>query len=235
MNVKLFGGFLRMLDFGITAKDKMEDYNTKFLNELVPGEEISGEIVIGEFKTLPMGKREVAEFYVVITDLKNRTKWVCEFITPYYPETDNIYGENGGLLYNFIDSLNHVINNTPKNWMQNYSVNFNKFRKTVNESVSIVTVKAVQPVNPDAKSVNLEVLNAKFKSESKYRAPVSIYDLAEEDPIILMAYAHLRNKGDRITVKNIVFELKALFDDKIITENAYKTALKELKTVQENS
>jgi hypothetical protein len=224
-----------MLDLGITAKEKTEDYNTKFLNELVPGEEISGEIVIGEFRTSPMGKREVAEFYVIITDPENRMKWVCEFITPYYPETDNIYGENGGLFYNFVDSLNNVVNQTPKNWQENYSVNFNKFRKTVNEYVSIVTVKAIQPVNPDAKSVNLQVTGAKIKTESKTRAPVSIYDIAEENPIVLMAYSHLRNKGDRITVKNIAFELKALFDDKIITENAYKTALKELKTVQDNS
>jgi hypothetical protein len=224
-----------MLDFGITAQEKMQDYKTKFLNELVPGEEISGEIVIGEFKTLPMGKREVAEFYVVITDHKNRIKWVCEFITHYYPETDNIYGENGGVFYNFIDSLNHVINNKPKNWQENYSVNFNKFRKTVNEYVSNVTVKAVQPVNPDAKNVNLEVIDAKLHTKSKPHALISIWDIAEEDPIILMAYTHLRNKGDRITVKNIKFELKALFDGKNITENAYNTALKELKTVKDNS
>jgi len=123
-----------MLDFGIANKEKLEDYETKFLNELVPGEEITGEIVIGEFKTLPMGKREVAEFYVVITDHKNRLKWVCEFTTPYYLETDNIYGENGGLFYNFIDSLNHEVNKTPKDWQENYSVNFNKFRKTVNDT-----------------------------------------------------------------------------------------------------
>jgi hypothetical protein len=224
-----------MLDFGITTKEKMEDYNTKFLNELLPGEEITGEIVIGEFKTLPMGKREVAEFYVVITDHKNRLKWVCEFTTPYYPETDNIYGESGGLFYNFIDSLNHVVNNIPKNWQENYSVNFNKFRKTVNENVSNVTVKAVQPINPDAKTVNLEVIYTKLKPEPKSSLPVSIYDIAEEDPIILMAYAQLRNKGDRITVKNIRFELKTLFDDKKITEKAYNTAIKELKTVKNNS
>lgn len=224
-----------MLDFGITTKEKMEDYTTKFLNELLPGEEITGEIVIGEFKTLPMGKREVAEFYVVITDHKNRLKWVCEFTTPYYPETDNIYGESGGLFYNFIDSLNHVVNNIPKNWQENYSVNFNKLRKTVNENVSNVTVKAVQPINPDAKTVNLEVIYAKLKPEPKSSHPVSIYDIAEEDPIILMAYAQLRNKGDRITVKNIRFELKTLFDDKKITEKAYNTAIKELKTVKNNS
>ena len=102
-----------MLDFGITAQEKMEDYDTKFLNELIPDEEISGEIVMGDFKALPMGGREVAEFYLIITDHGNRKKWVCEFITPYYPETDNIYGENGGLFYTFIDSLNHVVNQTP--------------------------------------------------------------------------------------------------------------------------
>ena len=66
MGVTLF-----MLDFGIIAEEETEDYTTKFLNELVPGEEISGVVVVGEFKTLPMGKREVAEFYVIITDHKN--------------------------------------------------------------------------------------------------------------------------------------------------------------------
>ncbi|MDP3066280.1 MAG: hypothetical protein Q8N08_06010 [Methanobacteriaceae archaeon] len=224
-----------MLDFGITAQGKMEDYRTKFLNELVPGEELSGEIVIGEFKTLPMGKREVAEFYVVITDHQNRAKWVCEFTTPYFPETDNIYGKNGGLFYTFVDSLNHVVNHTSKNLQENYSVNFNHFRKTVNEHVSHVTVKAVAPVNPDVKSVYLQFIDAQFTTESKPHTPVSIYDLAEENPIILLAYTHLRNKGERRTVKNIRFELKTLFDDKIITEQAYHAALNELKIIKDNS
>ncbi|MDO9044588.1 MAG: hypothetical protein Q7U35_04700 [Methanobacteriaceae archaeon] len=222
-----------MLDFGITVQEKKEDYNTKFLNELVVGEEISGEIVIGEFKALPMGKREVAEFYVIITDHGNRKKWVCEFITSYYPETDNIYGENDGVFYNFLDSLNHMVNNTPKNWQDNYSVNFHQFRKTVNNNVSLVTVKTVQSPNADAKTVNLEVIDVTINKKSKAPDSVSIYDLTEENPIILTAYAHLRNKGDIITVKNIRFELKTLFDDKNITEQAYKSALKELKTIKD--
>ena len=220
-----------MLDFGIIAEEETADYTTKFLTELVPGEEISGEIVIGEFKTLPMGKREVAEFYVIITDHKNREKWVCEFTTPYHPETDNINGEKGGLFYTFIDSLTHVINKTPEIWKDNYSVNFNQFRKTVNEYITNVTIKTVPPVNTDAKSVNLEIIDAEYKTESKKKVPVTIYDLAEEDPIILMGYARLRSKGDRITVKNISFELKSLLDDVKITEDAYRQALKKLKTV----
>ena len=222
-----------MLDFGLTLNKNMTDYETKFLDKLKPGDEITGEIIVGEFKTVPMGKREVAEFYIIITDLKNRVKWVCEFTTPYYPETDNIYGENGGVFYNLIDSLNHVVNKTPINWKENYSVNFSRFRKTVNESVSSVTVKALQSDNSDAKTVNLQVINATIITDPEIPPPISIYDLAEEDPIILMAYAGLRNKGDRITVKNITFELKGLYDDKNITKHAYQTALRELKKVKD--
>jgi hypothetical protein len=224
-----------MLDLGITAQEKMEDYTTTSLKELVPGDEISGEIVVGEFKKVPMGKREVAEFYIVLTDHENRAKWVCEFITPYSPETDNIYGENDGLFYTFIDSLNHVVNNTPENWQENYSVNFNKFRNRVNEYISHVTVKAVQPVNSSDTTVNLLVLSAEVTPKSKTRRSLSLYDIAEEDPIVLMAYTHLRNKGERRTLKNIRFELKALLDDKKITENAYQIALEELKVVKDPS
>ncbi|EKF86524.1 hypothetical protein [Methanobacterium formicicum] len=217
-----------MLDFGLTDSKNMENYETKFLNELESGDQISGEIVIGEFQKSPMGKREVAEFYVIITDKKKLNKWVCEFVTPYYPETDNIYGENGGLFYTFIDSLNHVVNKTPLNWQENYSVNFSRFRKTVNQHISSITLEAVSSVNSDAKTVNLMVKDAMVKTESKEQSPATIYDLAQEDPIILMAYSHLRNKGDRITVKNIAFELKSSMDDGKITENAYKTALDQL-------
>ncbi len=126
-----------------------------------------------------------------------------------------------------------MVNKTPINWKENYSVNFSRFRKTVNESVSSVTVKALQSDNSDAKTVNLQVINATIITDPEIPPPISIYDLAEEDPIILMAYAGLRNKGDRITVKNITFELKGLYDDKNITKHAYQTALRELKKVKD--
>ena len=48
-----------------------------------------------------------------------------------------------------------------------------------------------------------------------------------------MAYTHLRNKGERRTVKNIRFDQKALLDDEKITEHAYHTALDELKIVED--
>lgn len=222
-----------MLDFGLIDSKDMNDYETKYLTELSPGDEITGEIVVGEFKTMPIGKREVAEFYIIITDIKNRTKWVCEFTTPYYPETDNIYGKNGDVFYNLIDSLNHVVNKTPLNWHDNYSVNFSRFRQTVNKCVNSVTVKALQPDNPDAKTVNLQILYANVITEPEINPPVSIYELAQEDPILLMAYAHLRNKGSRITVENITFELKASFDDEKITEQGYHSALHVLKKVKD--
>jgi hypothetical protein len=223
---------MKMLDFGLTDNKNMEDYDTKFLNELIPGDKITGEIVVGEFKKVPMGKREVAEFYIIITDHKTHNKWVCELTTPYYPETDNIYGENGGVFYTFMNSLNHVVNKTPLNWQENYSVNFNQFRKTVNHNIASITVEAVKSSNADAKTVNLMITDAIVKTEPKKSTPKTIYDLAQEDPIVLMAYARLRNKGDRITVKNISFELKALFDDGNITEIAYRNSLGELKKLK---
>lgn len=221
-----------MLDFGLTEQEDMEDCDTKFLNELSPGNEIMGKIVVGEFKKLPMGKREVAEFYMIITNYESRVKWVCEFTTPYYPETDNIYGEKGGLFYTFMDSLHHVVNKTPLNWQENYSVNFSKFRKTVNESLSSVTVRAVPPANSNARTVNLLVTDAVVKTELDKGKSVTIYDLALQDSVILMAYANLRNKGDRITVKNISFELKSFLDDAKITDNAFEIALNQLKKLK---
>jgi hypothetical protein len=223
-----------MLDFGIVTEDKTEDYRTKLLNELVPGDEITGEIIIGDFKTLPMDKREVAEFYIIISDHENNEKWVAEITTPYFPETDNIYAEKDGLFYGFIDSLNHVVNGTPRNWQENYSVNFHQLRKTVNRYLTLITVKAVQPVDPDVKNVNLQIIEADYKTGEKKPKKITIYDLAQEDPIILMGYSQLRNKGDRITVKNIVFELKSLLDDEKITEEAYQKAFIKLKNVDEN-
>ncbi|MCE5213358.1 MAG: hypothetical protein LLF83_01385 [Methanobacterium sp.] len=223
-----------MLDFGIVTEDKTEDYYTKLLNELVPGDEITGELIIGDFKTSPMDKREVAEFYIIISDHKNHQKWVAEITTPYFPETGNVYAEKDGLFYSLIDSLNHVVNGTPRKWQDNYSVNFHQLRKTVNSYLTMLTVKAVQPVNTDAKHVNLEIIDADYKTGEKKPKKITIYDLAQEDPIILMGYSQLRNKGDRITVKNIVFELKSLMDDEKITEEAYQKAFKKLKSVDEH-
>lgn len=221
-----------MLDLGLIDRDDIEEYDTKFINQLVPGDEIQGEIVVGEFKNVPMGNREMAEFYIVITNFKDHVKWVCEFVTAYFPESDNIHGENGGLFYSFFDSLNHVVNKKPLNWHENYTVNFSRFRNSINQHISRVTLKAVQPVKTDVKSVNLQVTDAEVIRVSSKRSPATIYDLAQEDPVILMAYTNLRNKGDRITIKNIQFELKSSLDDGNITENAYETALMELKKIK---
>ncbi|HTX61432.1 MAG TPA: hypothetical protein VMC48_03925, partial [Methanobacterium sp.] len=103
---------------------------------------------------------------------------------------------------------------------------------TINQHISSITVKAVQSIKTDTKTVNLQVTNAEPIIKSPKRSPTTIYDLAQEDPIILMAYAHLRNKGDRITIKNIQFELKSLLDDGKITETAYRTALNGLKKIK---
>lgn len=59
-----------MLDFGIVAKEETEDYNTKFLSELIQGEEITGEIVVGEFKPYPWVKEKWQNFILLSPIMK---------------------------------------------------------------------------------------------------------------------------------------------------------------------
>lgn len=220
-----------MLDIGIIGR-KSDDYQTKFLNELIPGEEISGEIYIGEIKKTSIERSESYQFYVILTDNDDQRKWICSLVTSYYPETGNIYGEKGGRVYTFIDTLNHVINNDPLNVQDSYSVNFKTFRDAVNDNVSSVTVKAVSPLNPHAKYVNLAVISAQLTDETTRRRPSSLEDLADKNAVIRIAYANIRGKAKEITLQNVAVELKSMQDRDEITELEFKNALKELDAVK---
>ncbi len=221
-----------MLDIGIIGR-KSDDYETKFLNELIPGEEISGEIYIGEIKKTSIERSESYQFYVILTDNDDQRKWICSLVTSYYPETGNIYGEKGGRIYTFIDTLNHVINNDPLNVQDSYSVNFNTFRDAVNDNVSSVTVKAVSPLNPHAKYVNLAVISAQLTDETTRRRPSSLEDLADKNAVIRIAYANIRGKAKKITLQNVAVELKSMQDRDEITELEFKNSLKELDAVKQ--
>ncbi len=221
-----------MLDLGIIGRGKTEDYQTKFLSDLVTGEEISGEIYVGEIKRREIGETDSYGFYVTITDHEYKQEWVCNLGTSYYPETGNIYGKKGGRVYIFIDSLNHLINNTPRNLQDSYSVNFDTFRNAVNDNVPLVTVKAVPPSNPHAKYVNLEVISAQCKTEALRRS-ASLDDIADKNPVIRIGYVNLKNRNEEVTVKKIAFELKTMLNRDDITESEYKSALKELDKVVE--
>ncbi len=215
-----------MLDLGIQkgSKNRTEEYATKFLNQLEPGDEITGEIYIGEMKKRLIKKAEVDEFYIIVTDHENEQKWICGLISSYYTESGNIYGEKGGRVYSLIDSINHALNNTPLNSKESYSVNFEIFRKNINENVKNVTIKAVQSWNPSAKACNLEVVNA----ETEVSETSSIEDLANKNSIIKIAYENLQNKGAQINKKTIAFELKSMLDNEKIIKTEFKDALKEL-------
>ncbi len=221
-----------MLDIGIIGR-KSDDYETKFLNELIPGEEISGEIYIGEIKKTSIERSESYQFYVILTDNDDQRKWICSLVTSYYPETGNIYGEKGGRIYTFIDTLNHVINNDPLNVQDSYSVNFNTFRDAVNDNVSSVTVKAVSPLNPHAKYANLAVISAQLTDETTRRRPSSLEDLADKNAVIRIAYANIRGKAKKITLQNVAVELKSMQDRDEITELEFKNSLKELDAVKQ--
>lgn len=215
-----------MLDLGIQkgSKNKKDEYTTKFLNQLEPGDEITGEIFIGEMKKREIKKAEVDEFYIIITDHDNELKWICGFVTSYYPESGNIYGEKGGRVYSLIDSFNHIINNTPLNSKESYSVNFDTFRKNINENVNNITIKAVQSWNPNAKACNLEVINA----ETEEPQISSLEKLSSQNAAIRVAYENLQNKNTQIDKKTIAFELKSMLDKEEIIKSEFKDALKEL-------
>ena len=202
-----------MLDLGIkkSGRDRTEDYNIKYLNELIPQEEISGEIYIGDIRKREVKKKEIDEFYVIITDHETQIKWICGFITSYYPETGTIYGEKGGRVYKFIDSLSHVVNDTRRNFQDSYSVDFETFRKSINDNVSHITVKAVSPSNPNAKAVNLEVISVKLKDKSEMLRPSTLID-----------------RKERVTPESIAAELKSLLDNNHIKEREYTHGLNEL-------
>ncbi|MEN4017277.1 MAG: hypothetical protein PQ975_03325 [Methanobacterium sp.] len=154
-----------MLDLGIQKGNisfEDEDYETIYLSDVEVGNEITGEIYISELKTKEFKGNEFQQFYLIITDRENKQKWVCGINTSVYTNDGivSIYGAKGGRVYQLIDSLSHALNGTELEQLESYSVVFNTFRETINEKVEKVTVKAVQPSNPNAKTPNLSVVEA---------------------------------------------------------------------------
>jgi len=153
-----------VLDLGIQKGNVSyeDDYETKYLSQLEIGSEITGDIYIGELKSKEIKSKEVQEFYIIITDHKNKQKWICGLITSAYFDDDiaKIYGEKGGRIYQLIDSLSHALNGTEINQLESYSVVYETFRETINERVEEVTVKAVKSSNQNAKTPNLQIVKA---------------------------------------------------------------------------
>lgn len=217
-----------MIDLGIQkgSKKNTDEYDAKFLNQLEPGDEITGEILIGEMKKRTVKKTDFNEFYVILTDDENEQKWICGFTTSYYPDSGSIYGEKGGRVYTLIDTLNHALNNTPLNKENSYSVTFDTFRENINKNVAKVHVKAVQSWNPNAKACNLEVLNAKISEFDNEASKLSM--LADKNPAIKTALDNLKTKNKEINKKTIAFELKLMLDNEDIIKTEFKESLKEL-------
>mgnify|MGYP000946991830 CR=1 FL=1 len=159
-----------MLDLGIQKGNTSyeDDYKAKYLSQLEIGSEITGDIYVGELKSKEIKSKEVQEFYIIITDHKNKQKWICGLITSAYFDDDvaKIYGEKGGRIYQLIDSISHALNGTELNQLESYSVVFDTFRQTINERIEEVTVKSVKASNQNAKTPNLQVVKAKAFDET---------------------------------------------------------------------
>jgi hypothetical protein len=143
--------------------------------------------------------------------------------------------KKGGRVYNLIDSLNHTLNNTHMNMQESYSVNFDTFRKNINENVEEVKIKAVQSWNPGAKACNLEVVNAKSIEHVEKHEPHDLEQLIQDDPAIKIAYEKLQNQRKEITKKSLAFELKSMLDNDDIIKTEFKNALQKIDKLEETS
>ena len=154
-----------MLDLGIQSGNANfgdEDYETTYLSELDVDDEITGDVYVSELKTQEFKGNEFQQFYLIITDHKNKKKWVCGINSTVYTNDDivTIYGAKGGRVYELIDSLNHALNETELGHLESYSVVFDTFRQTINERVESITVKSTKASNPNAKTPNLQIVKA---------------------------------------------------------------------------
>jgi len=141
-----------------------DDYEVKYLNGLTEGDQITGVLAINDIKKkeVPQGKNkttEIDQFYVIVTDHPNKSKWVLGIQASYYEDKGNIYGEKGGRVYDLLDSLSHVLNGTKEKEKDSLSANFEIFKKTVNNDIpGTVTMKAVKPSNPNSKYMNVRIV-----------------------------------------------------------------------------
>jgi hypothetical protein len=159
------------LDFGVNQKSEGQeeeypdkDYDVTFLSEMKEGDEFEGEIHISNIKSHEFKKgQETNQFYVIMTDHDQEQKLVAGLTVSAYQNADktNIYGAREGRVYEFIDTLMNVINNTKLNERESYSVDFETFKETINEQIEWAQVLAVKSQNPNAKTVNLHVVDAK--------------------------------------------------------------------------
>ena len=220
-----------MLDLGIKDKISTENYEIKYLNELIPGEEISGEIYIGEMKQREIKGKEINEFYVIVTDHETQLKWICGINPSYYPENGAIYGERNGRVYSFIDSLSHITNSTEKDSRDSYSVDFETFRNSINSNISRVTVKAVPSKKKLSKTVNLEFISVEIQNKES-RIPSTLTDVTAEYPQMRMAVTNLKDRGEEVNPESVTSEFKSMFDRKEIAKREYEHGLKEIEKWQ---
>lgn len=194
------------------------EYKTKFLNDLVPGEEIEGKIHIDDIK------RSEGYYQFLLTIENDGERWVCSMVTTYILEEDAIYAKKGDRVYEFIDSLNHIINGTLKNRENSYLVKFSVFKDNINRNVKLAKIKAVHSWEIGAKAVNLEVIDVKMEINEEEK----IKSVAVKNNAIKLAYDSLKAKNKDINRKSVAFELKFILDNGEITREEFKDVLKEL-------
>jgi hypothetical protein len=237
-----------MLDLGIQTKKREEydneNYNKRYLSQLKPGEELTGEIHISSLKDGEYQGQIKHQFFVIISDTKREVKWVCGITTSIYNNNGeiSIYGKQGGRVYTLIDSLNHALNNTKLNSAKSYTVVFDVFQNTINNTIETVTATTVKSGNPNAKTPNLQIIKAVLKetpeAESKEGVTVDldaelsqevITRLKKDNPDLYDAIDTLQLGHYNITINAIIGELKKTHKENNLNTEAYKKAREDLK------
>jgi hypothetical protein len=167
-----------------TGKFPGDDYEVKYPSQLNFGDTISGEIYIGEVKDKEIKGKPVKEFNTILTDHENKTKYIISIIGKIEYDGNNdkdsptIYGEKGGRVYDYIDSLENVLNGLKRNEQEAHVYYFNDLRNQVNENVEKVTMKLIQSSHPNARAPNVVFTEAVmqetgevFKTDCDYGFP----------------------------------------------------------------
>lgn len=160
-------------DFGVKdSGSNYEDdgYEVYYPKDIEPGDIIEGEIFLSEVKPWesPEGETQM-KMSVIITSHEEEEKWIYTFWNPkLYTDdvpTGMLYAKKGGKLYLFIDSLlSSMFKDVVRDESKYHSVDFVKFRESINNKILSVTAQAIKPTHFNAKAPNIIVTNVELSS-----------------------------------------------------------------------
>jgi hypothetical protein len=160
---------ISMGDMGVRQGGDYEedDYEAFYPKDITVGELMEGEVYMTDMKETP--EEGTPFFMIIVTNHDAEKKWLLSYFNPsiYTNEgkPDVLYGKKDGKIYVLIDSLlSKLFKDVEAGTSPDWTVEFDKFRETINNKIQSVKVEAVQSShfaakNPNFKVVSVEKLN----------------------------------------------------------------------------